>query len=146
MRGFLIVSIVLCSLGASAQDWGALQFLVGRWTGEGSTADQGAGVGAFSFAPDLQGKVLVRKNFAEYPKTNSKPAYRHDDLMIVYRDGITHDLRAIYFDSEDHLIHYVINSSGNGVVFLSEGTVDTPRFRLTYTSTGPDSLRLRFEI
>jgi hypothetical protein len=146
MRQLLIVAILLCSLGVHAQDWGPLQFLIGHWSGEGSNADQGSGVGAFSFTPDLQGKVLFRRNFAEYPEANGKPAYRHDDLMIVYHDGASHDLRAIYFDSEEHLIHYLIKPSGNSVVFLSEGPQDAPRFRLTYTSAGPGQLKLKFEI
>jgi hypothetical protein len=146
MRHFLTVAIVVCSLAAHAQDWGPLQFLVGHWSGEGKTADQGSGAGAFSFTPDLQGKILLRKNFAEYPATNGKAAYRHDDLMIVYHDGATHDLRAIYFDSEEHVIHYAIKSTANGVEFLSEGPQDAPRFRLTYTAAGPDRLKLKFEI
>jgi hypothetical protein len=146
MRHFLIVAMLLCSLGAHAQDWGPLQFLVGHWSGEGNTADQGSGAGAFSFTPDLQGKILLRKNFAEYPAANGKPAYRHDDLMIVYHDGTTHDLRAVYFDSEEHLIHYAIRSTANGVEFLSEGPQDSLRFRLTYNSAGADRLKLKFEI
>jgi hypothetical protein len=147
MRHLLVITtLLLCSLAAGAQDWGPLQFLVGHWIGEGSTADQGAGTGAFSFTPDLQGKILLRKNFAEYPQANSKPAYRHDDLMIIYHDGPSHDLRAIYFDNEEHIIHYAIKPSGDSAVFLSEGMQDAPRFRLTYTSAGPDRLKLKFEI
>ncbi len=146
MRHLLVVAMLLCSLGTHAQDWGPLQFLIGHWSGEGSTADHGSGVGAFSFTPDLQGKILLRKNFAEYPEANGKPAHRHDDLMIVYHDGVSDELRAIYFDSEEHLIHYAIRPSGNSVVFLSEGPQDAPRFRLTYTSAGPDQLKVKFEI
>jgi hypothetical protein len=146
MRRLLIVAILLCSLGTHAQDWGPLQFLIGHWNGEGGTADHGSGVGAFSFTPDLRGKVLLRKNFAEYPEANGKPAYRHEDLMILYHDGISDELRAIYFDSEEHLIHYVVKPSGNGVVFLSEGPQDAARFRLTYTRADPDKVKLKFEI
>lgn len=146
MRRLLFIATLLCSLAAQAQDWGPLQFLVGSWIGEGSAADQGAGRGAFSFTPDMQGKILVRKNFAEYPAANGKPAYRHDDLMIVYHDNAAHELRGIFFDSEEHLIHYTIKPSENGVVFLSESPQDAPRFRLTYTSAGPDRLKLKFEI
>jgi hypothetical protein len=146
MRHLFVATILLCSLGAHAQDWGGLQFLIGHWTGEGSSADQGSGVGAFSFTPDLQGKVLLRKNFAQYPAANGKPGYRHDDLMIVYHDGASHDLRATYFDSEEHLIHYLVKPSGDSAVFLSEGAPDAPRFRLTYISAGPNLLKLKFEI
>jgi hypothetical protein len=146
MRRLLTIATLLCCVTASAQDWSTLEFLIGRWTGEGTTADQGSGAGAFSFTPDLQGKVLLRRNFAEYPKKNDKPAYRHDDLMIIYHDGTAHDLRAIYFDNEEHMIHYAIKPAGNSAVFLSEGPQDAPRFRLTYTSAGPDRLKLKFEI
>jgi len=146
MRRFLVLFTLLCSFTACAQDWTSLQFLIGHWTGEGATADQGSGAGAFSFTPDLQGKVLLRRNFAEYPKKDGKLAYRHDDLMIIYRDGAAHELRAIYFDNEEHIIHYAIKPSANTAVFLSEGPPDAPRFRLTYTSAGPDRLKLKFEI
>lgn len=146
MREVCIIALLLSSFAAHAQDWGPLKFLIGRWGGEGNTADQGSGAGAFSFTPDLQGKILIRRNFAEYPAANGKPAYRHDDLMIVYHDGATHDLRATYFDSEEHLIHYAIKPTANGVEFLSDGAQATPRFRLTYTAAGADKLILKFEI
>ena len=146
MRQLCLIALLLSSLGAHAQDWGPLQFLIGRWSGEGNTADQGSGAGAFSFSPDLQGKVLIRRNFAEYPSAKDKPAYRHDDLMIIYHDGEAHDLRAIYFDSEEHLIRYAIKPTANGVEFLSDDSQDKPRFRLTYAATGADKLKLKFEI
>jgi hypothetical protein len=66
--------------------------------------------------------------------------------MIIYHDGASHDLRTIYFDSEEHLIHYVVKASENSAVFLSEGPPDAARFRLTYTGAGPDRLKLKFEI
>src|SRR6266404_247911 len=120
MRGLLIVATFLFSLTAKADDWGPLQFLVGQWTGEGG-GEPGQGSGSFSFTPDLQGKILVRKNFAEYPPSNGKPAYRHDDLMVIYRDGPSRQLRAIYFDSAEHTIEYSINPLDGGVMFVSEG-------------------------
>ena len=145
MRGLLIAATLLISVGARAEDWGPVQFLAGHWTGDGG-GEPGRGSGSFSFAPDLQGKILVRKSFAEYPAANGKPAYRHDDLMIVYRDGSSRQLRAIYFDNEEHAIPYSIQSSPGGVVFESEGPRDAARFRLTYTSAGSGRLKLKFEI
>src|SRR5260370_6189124 len=103
MRGLLIAATLLICLVAKAEDCGPLQFLVGNWTGEGG-GEPGQGSGSFTFAPDLQGKILVRKNVAEYPPSNGKPAYRHDDLMVVYHDYAARRLRAIYFDSEDHAL------------------------------------------
>lgn len=145
MRRFFLLAALLVFTGFAAEDWGPAQFLVGRWTGEGS-GGPGSGAGSFSFTPDVQGKVLVRKSFAEYPAQNGKPAYRHDDLMIVYRDGTARELRAIYFDSEDHVIQYSVKPSEGGVVFVTESPASQPRYRLTYTADGKDRLKLKFEV
>jgi hypothetical protein len=143
MKRMLIAGWFVCSL--FGQDWGAAQFLVGNWTGEGG-GQPGQGSGAFSFSPDLQGKVLVRKSFTEFPPANGKPASRHDDLMVVYRDETTRALRATYFDSEEHVIQYAVKPVEGGVAFVSEGTPSGPRLRLTYTATGKDTLNIKFEI
>jgi hypothetical protein len=126
----------------AGDDWGPAQFLVGRWIGEGS-GQPGQGTGAFSFTPDLQGKILVRKSFAEYPAASGRPASRHDDLTIIYHDD---PLRAIYFDSEGHTIRYTLKPADKGVVFTTDGAPKEMRYRLTYTSTGANTLKLKFEI
>jgi len=141
----LLLAIALIASGVHAEDWGPLQFLVGHWVGDGS-GEPGKASGEFSFAPDLQGKVLVRKSFAAYPPQNGKPAYRHDDLMIVYRDSDSRRLQAVFFDSEGHTIRYGISPADGGVVFVSDGAGGQPRFRLTYTGAGKDRLKLTFEI
>jgi hypothetical protein len=66
--------------------------------------------------------------------------------MIVYRDEASHGLRATYFDSEEHVIQYIVKPTEAGVVFISEGAPSSPRFRMTYTSTGKDTLKIKFEI
>ncbi len=129
----------------SGQGWGPAQFLVGNWAGEGG-GQPGQGSGAFSFAPDLQGKILVRKSFSDLPAVNGRPASRHDDLLIVYRDETTRELRATYFDSEGHVIQYTVKPANEGVVLTSEGAQSGPRFRMSYTSTGKDTLKFKFEI
>jgi hypothetical protein len=129
----------------AAQDWGPAQFLVGHWTGEGS-GQPGSGTGAFSFIPDVQGKVLIRRSFAEYPAAGGKPASRHDDLTVIYHDETTGELRAVYFDNEDHVIRYSGKASPGGVVFVSDGKPSEMRYRLTYTATGKDTLKLQFEV
>jgi hypothetical protein len=149
MKRFLTLAMFLLfslSMAFGAEDWGPAQFLVGRWTG-GGAGQPGQGTGSFSFTPDLDGKVLVRKSFAEYPAANGKPAFRHDDLMIVYRDETSRQMLAMYFDSEGHVIPYSVKpADGGGVVFVTEGASDTMRYRLTYSSTGADRLKLKFEI
>ena len=49
----------------------------------------------------VQRKVLIRKSYAQYATS------RHEDLMVVYLEK---DLKAIYFDNEDHVIHYTVES------------------------------------
>jgi hypothetical protein len=147
----VIVWAIMASGSASAADppagWGPLQYLVGDWTGEGG-GGPGQGTGSFSFQPDLQGKILVRKNRSEYPATKERAALVHDDLMVVYRDAPEEGLRAIYFDSEGHTIRYEVQAATDGsqVVFVSGAEPSAPRYRLTYTRVDQGRLKIKFEI
>lgn len=138
-----LVSFCAFAISATAADWGPAQFLVGRWIGEGS-GGPGQGTGSFSFTEELQGKTLVRRSFAEYPASPDKPASRHDDLTVIYRqDG---QLKAMYFDSEEHTISYTVKAVENGVVFATDPAQSGPRFRLTYTNSGKDTVKIKFEV
>jgi len=134
---------------ASANDsaWTALGALLGSWTGEGS-GDPGQGTGGFSFASDLQGKILVRKSYADYPATKDRPAFSHQDLMVVYQEPDTRLSKAVYLDNEGHVINYTVTLSpdAKSIVFLSELRPSTPRYRLIYIMTGKDRVELTFEI
>ncbi|MDI6803300.1 MAG: hypothetical protein QME58_05570 [Bacteroidota bacterium] len=107
----------------------------------------GNGVGGFSFYLDFQKTILIRKNFAEYHATQDKPAFRHDDLMIIYKDQ-DDSIRAIYWDNEGHVINYDVEFSTdtNSVIFLSDILASSPRFRLTYTKQQKDAVSITFEI
>jgi hypothetical protein len=142
-----LIPTILPAQQSKDDAWAPVKFLLGDWIGEGG-GQPGQGAGGFSFHPDLQGKILVRKNYADYPATKDRPAYRHDDLMIVYRESGDQDLRAVFFDNEGHVIHYSVpaGDGGNSVQFLSEVSAKRPRFRLTYVKTGDDRLSLKFEI
>jgi hypothetical protein len=123
----------------------AWKIVMGDWTGTGS-GEPGKGSGGFSFKPDLQGSVLVRKSHSEYPAIQGRPATVHDDLMIVYAEqGST---RATYFDNEGHVINYTPSFSPDGktLTLVSDSAPNTPTFRLTYASAGPDVLRINLEI
>jgi len=147
--GIGLAAIVLLSIATGqdakvAADWKPFAWLIGEWTGSGA-GGPGQGSGSFSFQPDLQGKILVRKSFAEYPATAEKPAYRHDDLMIVFSEAGS--FKAIYFDNEEHTIRYSVDTSAEGAVtFLSDAMAGAPRFRLTYHKTGEATLSGKFEI
>jgi hypothetical protein len=127
--------------------WAAWRFLVGEWTGEGS-GQPGEGTGSSSFAFDLGGKILVRRNRADYPATKERPAVSHEDLLVIYQASEGPPARAIYFDNEGHVIQYRAQFSEDQKVltFLSDPAPSTPRFRLTYTKGGNGTLAVKFEI
>lgn len=132
----------LPSLPAGAEQ-SSLGFLIGSWLGTGS-GTPGQGEGSFSFTPDLQNNVLVRRSHSEYPSTDDKPATVHDDLLIVYAN----ESKAIYFDNEGHVINYQVSydSDSKRVTFQSVDPPPSPGFRLTYEQTAADKLRVTFEI
>jgi len=140
--GFIAASALLAQ-DKSAARFQPIEFLFGQWTAKGGGASAGQGSGEFSFEPQVNKQIVVRKNFAEY--TSGKEAgTRHDDLMIVYRENDS--LRAIYFDSEGHTIHYMVRSpSANVAVFESDPTQPGPKYRLTYSLQGAE-LDGKFEV
>jgi hypothetical protein len=147
-------AIILVAMSTGSADptsdsdhWKPYRFLVGEWTGDGS-GEPRKGSGAFSFAWDLQEKVLVRKNRAEYPATQGRPAISHEDIMIIYRAENEGPVKAIYFDNEGHVINYTATFSPDQrtLTFLSDATPSSPRFRLSYTREENDVLRIKFEI
>ena len=99
-----------------------------------------------TFTPDLQGTILVRRSFAEYPPANGRPAFRHDDLTIVYRDADSKQFRATYWDNEGHVIRYSVQTAEGGVVFVSEGPPSGQRFRISYSREGTSQVKIKFEI
>ena len=93
------------------------------------------------FELELNRKIIVRHNYAEYTT-----APRHDDLMVIYLDPPDDTPRAIYFDSEGHIIRYRLTFPSPGhVVFDSDGAQPGPRYRLSYWLER-GSLKGKFEV
>ena len=145
MRVAVVLFLAMFACTLHGEDWGPAQFLIGEWTGEGGGQPGTASAGDFSFTPDLQGAILVRRSFAEYPAANGRPAFRHDDLTVVYRDA-SRQLKAAYWDNEGHMIPYTVRAAANGVVFESEAPRSATRYRLTYTNAGTGRVKIRFEL
>ena len=66
MKALQILSIALlgfCTncIGQNSATWDKWNWLIGDWAGEGS-GQPGQGGGTFSFKPDLNNKILVRKS------------------------------------------------------------------------------------
>jgi hypothetical protein len=122
------------------ESWKPLTFLLGSWEAAGGGVP-GASAGTFSFQPDVQGHVLVRRN------ASTTPGGRHEDLMVLYQVA-PGSFRAIYFDNEDHVIQYAVTASDSppSAVFVTDDTPGRPRFRLSYAINPDSTLTTRFEI
>jgi hypothetical protein len=142
-----VPATVVPAAQAKPDTWQGWRFLLGDWLGEGQGAP-GQGVGGFSFGFDLQDKVLVRRSHADYPATKDRPAFTHEDLMIVYPGTDSAHAKAVYFDSEGHVIHYNAELSPDQklLTFLSDAAQPGPRFRLIYSRLSPHSMGIKFEI
>jgi hypothetical protein len=145
----LLVILLSAALQIAAQpagnaDWKKLEFLLGKWTGAAGEKESplGAGQGSFSFELQLDRKIIIRRNNASYDS-----GARHDDLMVIYFDGPQDSPpRAIYFDSEGHVIRYnVATPAANRAVFESDGTQPGPKYRLSYWMQG-SALKGTFEL
>jgi hypothetical protein len=124
--------------------WKPIQFLLGNWTAVGGGTQTGQGQGAFSFTPDLDRSIVVRRNLAEY-RDGPNAGTRHDDLLIIYSEE-PDSLRAIYFDSEGHVIRYNLKTPAPDLAtFESDGTEPGPKYRLSYVLRGKN-LDGKFEI
>ncbi len=148
----LPVILLLLVTAAVAQElpkdkWGDWQPFLGTWEGAGA-GSPGQGSGSFTFLPELQGAVLVRHSYAQYPATKEKPAYRHDDLMVIYPDPSSKKMRADYWDNEGHVIHYLVELADGGrrLAMTSDPAQPGPHYRLTYVKTGDNDLKLTFEV
>jgi len=130
--------------GQKADPWADYQFLIGQWVNE-NLSEQGAGSSEFNM--ELQGKIMVRKNHAETPATEDRPATVHDDLMIMYLSG-DGQLKANYYDNEGHVIDYTatLSQDKNTLSFVSTASPETPQFRLSYVKSEAGKLAGSFEI
>jgi len=129
-----------------AIDWEAWNFLLGNWEG-GHEGDPGQGYGTFSFNFELDKNIIVRRSRTVFPSNPERPGYTHDDLMIIYTE-FSGRKRAIYFDNEEHTIHYEVRISldKKSIILESDPIPSTPQFRFTYIKTGENTLDARFEM
>ncbi len=131
------------AVGSVADPWAAWRPLIGEWVAEGG-GTPGAGSGTIGFAFDLQGNVMVRRNTVDYPAKADRRAFRHDDLMVLFHEnGAT---RAIYFDSEGHVIRYACAANADGTSWTQVSEGPPPGYRLTYELLPGATLRVSFAI
>jgi hypothetical protein len=131
------------TLSSTAQ---ILSYLIGDWTGEGS-GKPGEGTGYFSFSYYLDSNIIIRKSHSEYPPSKDRPSIIHDDLLIIYKESSDSFNKAIYFDNEEHIIHYYVTVSDDNesIIFSGERSVSQPTFRLTYRIIDDNKVNVIFE-
>ena len=127
----------------------ALNYLVGDWTDESRTGAPGtATASGESWRVDLGGRILIRMGWCEFPASSSRPAFRHEDLLIIYPEG-EDEIRGIFWDNEGHTIHYpnvTLLPEGRGILLSSERALPGPRQQLRYDFEPPDRLRATFSL
>ncbi len=140
----LCLSVVLAADPAvaakPADPLAGLAFLDGNWVAE---PDGQGGSGAFSFARELDGRVVVRRNHAVVPARGERPGGVHDDLLVLWAENGA--VKADYWDNEGHVIRYEVAASPGRAVFTSTAGPG-PRFRLVYTEREPGLVDVTFEI
>jgi hypothetical protein len=146
MAGIVFISAATGVAFADDDVWEPYQYLVGDWVGEGG-GRPGQGTGRFSFRWDLQKHVLVRRNIAEFPAAQGRPAVVHEDLMVIH-PAEKGAMKAVYFDNEGHVIHYTVEPAKDRgtLVFVSDPSPSTPRFRLSYAKGQGDEVLIKFEM
>lgn len=135
----VLTACILSAAAARAQEADAafqsLQFLVGNWDARGDE-QRVEPLGSFSFQPELNGKILVRRAQAMEGKGAMGAAPGYDDLMIIYYEASAGGLQAITFDTDGHVMHYHVNVSGGKAIFDTLQSQPGPRYRLTYDMEG----------
>lgn len=147
MKATPLLAVLLWSPLALAQpaappaDWSGFKPLLGEWV-----ADPGpdGATGGFTLAADLGGRVLVRKNHADYPKAKDRPAFSHDDLLVLFKES--EQTRATYWDNEGHHLEYAVTVEGAKFTFLSAALPGAPQFRLTYVVGEKGALSIAFDL
>ncbi len=121
-----------------------LAFLLGDWISKGAT-ELGESEGLSSFAGELDGRIMVRRSSTKFISGRSAGT-KHEDLLVIYAEGPAAGLRAIFFDGEGHVIHYLLAvPEPQTAVFDSDPAQPGPRYRLTHTVKN-NRLETKFEI
>jgi len=126
-----------------------LSYLVGHWSDVSRHGEPGtASGGGESWQLELDGQILVREAWCEYPATTERPAFRHEDLLIGFVDSDS-EVRGMFWDNEGHLIRYRevhADPDGKGVGLVSDPSSPGPRQWLQYRFEEPDQLSAVFSL
>lgn len=141
MKMLCLVLAAFASLSAVAQTsaspdpdpFALISFLEGTWDANVQNNASVQRSGRYTFDRELNGHVLARHSTND-PNCKAPASFdcEHGDLLYVFQVDPASPLKAIYFDSEGHVIHYNVSAvTPTSAVFLSEPGPG-PRFRLAY--------------
>jgi hypothetical protein len=127
----------------------AFGYLAGPWRDEHRDGEPGSSTdGGETWRLALDGEILVREGWCEFPESPQRPAYRHEDLLVVFVDS-DRELRGIFWDNEGHLIRYRevhADPDGKGVGLVSDPSSPGPRQWLKYRFEEPDHFSAEFSL
>ena len=126
-----------------------LQYLVGKWnvtyrSGDPGTATDGEETWCFEAA----GAVLARRSWCEFPETPKRPAFRHEDLLVIYADAES-KLQGVFWDNEGHVHfyrHVQVADGGDGIRLVTDAATPGPRQALEYRFLPPDGSSAVFRL
>jgi hypothetical protein len=126
-----------------------LAWVIGDWTDDDRRGDPGvATAGGESWSLQLGGQILVRTSRCEYPAAGGLPAFRHDDLLVLFKD-VDAQIRALFWDNHGHVIRYasaVVDGEREEFSPESDPSMPGPRQRLHYRAAGPSHLAADFNL
>jgi hypothetical protein len=142
---FVVVLAAASGARAESKDdpWAAFRFLIGEWVASGDS-----GSGRFTLVPELDGKILVRRNRTELLPAGRGPAAVREDLMVIYPGKAGQGAQAIYWDNKGHVIRYAVAPAidARTLTFVSDRVAGRPRFRLSYVQGEKETVSVKFEI
>jgi hypothetical protein len=150
---FVPVLLCFCMIpqmrGQAATDpLAPLKFLAGTWDAKTVNNPAVTAIGTYTFRTELRGHILARHTVADASKCKGPDDFNceHGDLLYIYAERAGQALRAIYFDNEGHVIHYVVSTpTPTSAEFLSDAANPGPQFRLFYELKA-DTLSGKFQI
>lgn len=116
------------------ESWKALSFLEGTWEAHTQSGSAGAqGNGTYTFRFELNRHVLARHSETSDCRGPKAFDCQHDDLLYIYQEAQGQPLRALYVDSEGHVIHYTVSTpEATTALLISEASAPGPQFQLVY--------------
>jgi hypothetical protein len=126
-----------------------LSYLVGQWRDESRKGEPGTSTGGGeTWRLALDGQILLREAWCDFPAATDRPAFRHEDLLVVYVDTDS-EVHGIFWDNQGHLIRYrdvQADPDDLGVGFVSDPSTPGPRQWLQYRFDKPDHLAAVFSL